>query len=172
MAINLIIIHCAASKNGVMLGTERQTAAERIDEWHAARGFARRPYNISKHNPHLHHIGYHYVIDADGSLMGGRAEGEPGAHVKGHNTGSLGICLAGTDAFTRAQWQTLAELVQTLAANYPDAAICGHRDLSPDSDGDGTVEPHEWLKTCPGFDVADWLQSGMEPLPGHITELR
>lgn len=172
MGIKLIVIHCAASKNGYMLGTSRQTAAERIDEWHAARGFKRNPDAIRETRSHLRHIGYHYVIDADGSLMGGRAEGETGAHVKGHNTGSLGICLAGTDAFTRAQWQTLAELIQILTAENPQAGICGHRDLSPDLDGDGTVEPHEWLKTCPGFDVADWLQSGMEPLPGHITELR
>ena len=26
-------------------------------------------------------------------------------------------------------------------------------------DGDGIIEPNEWLKTCPGFDVAAWLAS-------------
>lgn len=170
--INLIVIHCAASKNGVKLGGARQTAAERIDDWHAARGFKRRADNIRKINSHLRHIGYHYVIDADGTIESGRAEGETGAHVKGHNTGSIGICMAGTDAFTLAQWRTLAETVSDLAAAYPSADICGHRDLSPDIDGDGTIEPHEWLKICPGFDAIDWVQGGMEPLPGHITELK
>ena len=32
--------------------------------------------------------------------------------------------------------------------------IVGHRDLSCDADGDGIVERHEWVKQCPGFDVA------------------
>jgi hypothetical protein len=29
----------------------------------------------------------------------------------------------------------------------------GHRDLSPDLDGNGHIEPDEWMKQCPGFDV-------------------
>jgi len=46
--------------------------------------------------------------------------------------------------------------------------ICGHRDLSPDADGDGTVEPREWTKTCPGFDVSTWFGAGMTPDPAHV----
>jgi N-acetyl-anhydromuramyl-L-alanine amidase AmpD len=46
--------------------------------------------------------------------------------------------------------------------------ICGHRDLSPDRNGNGLVEPIEWLKTCPGFDVAAWLAADMVPPAGHI----
>lgn len=36
--------------------------------------------------------------------------------------------------------------------------VVGHRDLSPDVNGNGVVEPEEWVKVCPCFDVAsaDW----------------
>ena len=51
-------------------------------------------------------------------------------------------------------------------ADYPIREIVGHRDLSPDLDGDGVVEPEEWVKQCPCFDVAsereEWL--GKRPL--------
>jgi N-acetyl-anhydromuramyl-L-alanine amidase AmpD len=32
--------------------------------------------------------------------------------------------------------------------------VLGHRDLSPDRDHDGVVEPFEWVKVCPCFDAA------------------
>ncbi|MBB4042257.1 hypothetical protein GGR06_000016 [Bacteroides reticulotermitis] len=31
--------------------------------------------------------------------------------------------------------------------------MCGHRDLSPDLNRNGEVEPEEWIKACPCFDV-------------------
>ena len=170
--IDKIVIHCAASTNGQALGSSKQSAAQVIDGWHAKRGFRRLDYNISKYNGELRHIGYHYVIDTNGAVEPGRHELEMGAHVKGHNAHSIGICVVGTDQFTASQWEALAALVRDLKARYPQAHICGHRDLSPDIDGDGTVEPHEWLKICPGFTVADWLAGGMAPLPGHICEAR
>jgi N-acetylmuramoyl-L-alanine amidase len=37
---------------------------------------------------------------------------------------------------------------------YPKAVILGHRDTSPDLNGNGIVEPCEWLKECPSFDAA------------------
>ena len=67
--------------------------------------------------------------------------------------------MIGTSAYTLAQWRELDALVAKLRARYPTAQILGHRDLSPDLDGDGIIEKHEWLKTCPGFDVAAWLTS-------------
>jgi hypothetical protein len=30
--------------------------------------------------------------------------------------------------------------------------------MSPDLDRDGKVEPHEWLKMCPCFDVVEWCK--------------
>ena len=44
-------------------------------------------------------------------------------------------------------------------AKYPKATVLGHRDLSPDRDGDGIVEPHEWRKACPCFDARAWARS-------------
>ena len=93
--------------------------------------------------------------------------GEIGAHVKGHNQHSLGICLVGGitqtgknhGEYTEKQWFALHKLLQKLESEYPSARICGHRDLSPDVNGDGTITPNEWLKDCPGFDVWTWLDS-------------
>ena len=33
--------------------------------------------------------------------------------------------------------------------------VLGHRDTSPDLDGDGIVEPEEWTKMCPCFDAKE-----------------
>lgn len=163
----LIVIHCSASPNGDSLfrGSLGQpgftTPINTIDAWHAERGFLRDVQARRCFNPDLAAIGYHYVIYRNGVSVSGRAEQEPGAHAKGYNQKSLGICLIGTDQYTPEQWQTLRELITLLQKRYPDARIVGHRDLSPDRNGNGGVEPDEWTKTCPGFDVAEWLGSGM-----------
>ncbi|KMK50595.1 N-acetylmuramoyl-L-alanine amidase [[Actinobacillus] muris] len=162
-----IVIHCSATRNGKLLRTRSQTAAQVIDGWHKQRGFNRSQHAIRSANSHLKHIGYHYVIDTDGKVESGRQVGETGAHVRGHNRNSLGICLiGGIDAnggyhgeFTRAQWHALHKLLRELEAKFPHARICGHRDLSPDINGDGTVTPNEWTKACPCFDVWSWLDS-------------
>jgi N-acetylmuramoyl-L-alanine amidase len=160
--ITLIAIHCSASPNGKIV------SAETIDSWHKARGFRRNPVTARSARPYLPHIGYHYVIGLGGTVDLGRGEDEPGAHIAGNNAKSIGICLVGTDKFTAAQWAALAALVRALMARYEHADVMGHRDTSPDKDGDGVVEKHEWLKICPGFDVYTWLKSGMQPLAGHL----
>jgi len=165
--ITLIVIHCSASPNGDSLfrGTLGQpgftTPVQTIDAWHAARGFKRDEKARRFFNPDLVAIGYHFVIYRNGVVVTGRAEQEMGAHVKGYNQKSLGICLIGIDQYSPEQWQSLRELIVLLLKRYPDARIVGHRDLSPDRNGNGVVEPAEWTKTCPGFDVAEWLGSGM-----------
>lgn len=73
--------------------------------------------------------------------------------------------------YTRAQWASLKQLVVELLDKYPDARVCGHRDLSPDLNGDGVVTPAEWIKLCPSFDVAHWLESGA-PLPYNVLETK
>ena len=175
--INKIVIHCSATANGKALGSERQTAAQVIDGWHANRSFKRQPTYRKQFNPHLSAIGYHYVIDTDGTISTGRAENETGAHVKGHNLNSLGICLVGGvgvgaekhhGRYTKAQWLSLHELIQNLSTRYPNARLCGHRDLSPDLNGDGKITPNEWQKVCPSFSVSSWLDVGEIVYQEHL----
>lgn len=161
-----IVIHCAATPNG------KPFSREQIDAMHRQRGFQRQPVAITRYQPELKHglpsIGYHWVLELDGQAKPGRHPEEIGAHVQGSNAKSLGICLIGTDRFSLAQWSTLRLLVSKLRQTYPAARIRGHRDFSPDMDGDGVIERHEWLKTCPGFDVQTWLDGGMTPAAGHL----
>nr|DAW76820.1 MAG TPA: endodeoxyribonuclease I [Caudoviricetes sp.] len=153
--INDIIIHCADTPNGRKLARNGKTAAQIIDKWHAERGFHRNINNKLYFNRDLDAIGYQFVIDIDGTLNTGRNIGEVGAHCKGHNTGSVGICLVGYDKFTAAQWAALKQLVAKLRKDYPQATLHGHRDYAP--------------RVCPGFNVADWVKNGFEPLTNHIT---
>ena len=60
------------------------------------------------------------------------------------------------DTRTPAQKKALRELIAKLIKQYPDIKeVLGHRDTSPDLDGDGIVEPNEWIKMCPCFDAAE-----------------
>jgi hypothetical protein len=144
--IDLIAIHCAATPEG------RNVTAADVDRMHRQRGFRK--------------IGYHFFLRLDGTREMGRSLEEVGAHVEGHNANSIGICYAGgvdargkaKDTRTPEQRAAMRTLIVELKARFPHARICGHRDLSPDRDRDGRVEPHEWLKDCPSFDVGAWLQ--------------
>ena len=160
--INAIVVHCAATPNG-----DKRFTLETLDSMHKQRGFQRQPENIAKYVSRtgntLGSIGYHFVIQIDGTVRVGRDVEEIGAHVSGSNAKSIGICMIGTDKFTQAQWAALAGLVRGLQGQYPGASVKGHRDYSPDLDGDGVIEPQEWIKLCPGFDVASWLKRGMQP---------
>jgi hypothetical protein len=148
-----IIIHCAATPNG------RWHDVRDIDEWHKARGFHRQDEFRKKFNPEFVAIGYHFVIYNNGAVATGRHLDEIGAHAKGFNSRSIGICLIGTDKFSIAQWENLRGNIEGLLARYPAAKrIIGHRDL-PDVH-----------KECPGFSVADWLKNDMQPLSGHVME--
>ncbi len=137
--IDSLIIHCADTPNGA------HWQAEDIDDWHKSRLFKR---NINGNvSPHLKHIGYHYVIETTGTIRRGRALDETGAHAKGHNTRSIGICLIGYNKFTRLQWQALQGLISSLQIRFKkQLKVIGHRDVDSG-------------KTCPGFDVSAWLKS-------------
>ena len=134
--ITEIIIHCAATPNG------KEFHNTDIDRWHKERGWQG--------------IGYHYVICVDGDIEPGRTIETVGAHAQGHNAHSIGICMIGTDKFTNKQWKSLGELVFELIGKFPDAAVIGHREVSP--------------KTCPGFDVRIWWADGGMPDDGHILK--
>jgi N-acetylmuramoyl-L-alanine amidase len=182
--INTITIHCSATADGIPLGRSGRTAAQVIDIWHGQpqkdrsgkvtrqHMFLRAASWRARFNPQLWHIGYHRVIDVDGSRHTGRHIDEQGAHVAGHNSDSIAICMAGTDRYTLAQWESLRLDVTQLLQSYRSIErVCGHRDLSPDKNGDGKIERFEWLKTCPGFNAADWwLREEMSPMPGNIIE--
>ena len=86
-----------------------------------------------------------------------------GAHAKGYNAHSIGIAYEGgldanaqpTDTRTPQQKQTLIALLRQLRNTYPATRICGHRDLSPDLNGNGVIEPQEYIKMCPCFNAAN-----------------
>lgn len=200
-AIDLLVIHCSATPSGKPLtqGKPGQAnylnAPKIINAWHAERGFKRAPEAVRAFSSGLPSIGYHYVIDLNGEVWNGRGLDEVGAHAANFNAHSVGICLVGgaeKDAqYTADQWASLQKVVAMLLATYgiPCAApkrvadrsapgglrmvsgVCGHRDLSPDKDGDGQIESFEWLKTCPGFDVRTWLARGMRPLPEQLCKV-
>ncbi|WP_273163069.1 N-acetylmuramoyl-L-alanine amidase [Bacteroides fluxus] len=140
--INYIVVHCSATREGYAL------TPEALEREHRRRGFRG--------------TGYHYYIRRDGSVFDGRPLQLPGAHVKGQNAHSIGICYEGgldadgnpKDTRTPEQRSALRLLVHRLLKLFKDARVCGHRDLSPDRDGDGTVEPGEWVKQCPCFEVS------------------
>jgi len=140
-AINKIIIHCTATKEGLPVTVATVTA------WHKQRGFIT--------------IGYHYLIGLNGEIWKGRNEREIGAHVSGNNSASIGICYVGgldvngrpKDTRTPAQKESLIKLLRELKEKYPNSTVLGHRDYSPDLNGNGIIEEWEWLKACPCFDA-------------------
>ena len=125
--ITEIIIHCSATKEGL------DFTVEDIDRWHRKRSF--------------NGIGYHFVIYRDGSIHAGRSMYQIGAHCKGHNTISIGICYIGglstdgkpKDTRTAAQKDSLHALVEHLQEEFPLATVHGHNEFA--------------AKACPCFDV-------------------
>jgi len=129
MKIEKIIIHCSATREG------RDFTVDDIDKWHKARGWIC--------------VGYHYVIRLDGAIEKGRDDNKGGAHAKGHNKNSIGICYIGgldkngdaKDTRTDAQKEALRFLVDFLLKNN-DADVIGHNEVSN--------------KACPCFNVKEW----------------
>ena len=113
-------------------------------------------------------IGYNFVIDIGGTVENGRPLTIDGAHcnTKGfsgisYNKHSIGICYIGgldasgrpADTRTDAQKNALRDLVAKLCKEYDIIEVLGHRDTSPDLNDSGEVEPAEYIKACPCFDV-------------------
>lgn len=144
-----IIIHCSATRQGADFG------AADIARWHRQRGFR--------------DIGYHYVIRLDGTLEKGRPIEQAGAHCKGWNAASIGICYIGgldangkpADTRTPEQKEALRKLVKELQRKYGIRQVMGHRDTSPDRNGNGEIEPEEYVKACPCFDVGKWMKESL-----------
>ncbi len=106
--------------------------------------------------------GYHYIIEYDGNIVQTYDESVVTNGVKGYNANSIHICLVGgregKSNFSPQQWDSLQRVLYDTSSRY-NVPVMGHRDLSPDLDGDGIIEPHEWVKLCPCFDVSSWLKS-------------
>lgn len=92
-------------------------------------------------------IGYHYVVTQDGALHLGRNLDDPGAHCKGNNQDSVGVCVTGDKIFTAKQMDTLEKLLLNLKLvfNLKKENIVGHKELDS-------------LKTCPNFNLKTLLE--------------
>ena len=139
--INLIVIHCSATRE------DRTLTPGDLEVMHRRRGF--------------NGTGYHDYIRKDGTTVLTRPIERVGAHVKGWNAHSIGVCYEGglnrkgqpADTRTPTQKATIRQLVHQLKELFPGSRVCGHRDLSPDLNGNGEIEPEEWIKQCPCFDT-------------------
>ncbi len=141
--INLIVVHCSATRE------DKNYSPKQLEREHKARGF--------------NSAGYNYYITKDGVIHPMRPLDVIPAHAKGYNANSIGVCYEGgidkngkaADTRTEQQKESLIELLMALVTEFPDAKICGHRDLSPDLNGDGKITSNEWTKMCPCFDAIE-----------------
>ena len=101
---------------------------------------------------------YHWYIRRNGNLVPILPETVRGAHARGYNRCSLGICYEGgldpqgrkVDTRTPQQKATLFELLKSLHRDYPKARIIGHKEL-----------PHV-AKECPCF-IASETYASLQP---------
>ena len=141
--IDLIVIHCSATRE------DRTYSEHDLATDHRRRGFKG--------------AGYHFYVRKDGKIITTRPLEQVGAHAQGYNANSIGICYEGgldsrgmpKDTRTCHQKHSLRVLVRTLLLDYPLSRVCGHRDLSPDLNHNGEVEPEEWVKQCPCFEGSE-----------------
>ena len=126
--IDMIVIHCSATR-------------------------CNKPFTVKAlircHQDRFGFTGYHYYITREGRVYQTRHLQLAGAHAKGFNAHSIGVCYEGgldvkgkpADTRTPAQKKALTTLLRKLKRNHPEATILGHRDL-PDV-----------AKACPCFDA-------------------
>lgn len=138
---NIAVMHVSATR------MSQNYTFERCKADHLARGF--------------NDIGYHFYITKDGEVHEGRPLTRDGAHVQGHNRGTIGICTEGgldergnpADTMNGIQHTAAVGLLQALKKGNPKMKVTGHRDLSPDTNRNGKVDKWEWLKVCPCYDA-------------------
>jgi N-acetyl-anhydromuramyl-L-alanine amidase AmpD len=141
---------------------------EQLTQDHIARGFKT--------------IGYHYYIRRDGTIHKGRPLELIGSHVQGHNKTTIGICYEGglgkdakpKDTRTEEQKKSIIYVLEEIlhevkeSQAVSDIEIKGHRDYSPDTNGDGIIDERDWLKSCPCFDVKTEYGQIFEELKKNI----
>lgn len=164
--IDAIVIHCSATPEG------KDVRAADIDKQHRAKGWKMIGYNYV--------IDLDGTIEEGRPLtMDGAHCNTAGFSGRPYNKHSIGICIIGgveatrdtkgrlvaktdakgnpiaKDTRTLAQKKATADLIYNkLLPEFPGITeIIGHRDTSPDLDGDGFINRYEWIKACPCFDV-------------------
>ncbi len=139
--ITKIFVHCTASRQ------ESTTEATLRNE------FKRKGWGA---------CGYHYVVKPDGGIIILEPDEKVANGVAGYNKNSIHVAWIGgvdkthpngIDNRTGAQKLTLFDLLVKLKQKYPEAVILGHRDISPDLNHNGVVDPWERIKACPCFDA-------------------
>jgi len=82
-------------------------------------------------------IGYHYVIEKDGTIVWCNLLTTVSWNVSGHNTRSIGICLSGDftkEQPTTAQLKNLKKLIKHLRKQLPQhLPVTGHKDYGSTS---------------------------------------
>lgn len=141
-SLNEIIIHCTATRPNWFEGKPTVDKVAEVRRWH----MEDRKWSD---------IGYHFLIDRDGTVVAGRPLERVGAHVKGHNAGTIGISMFGghggaatddfLDNFTEDQEYALRVLIRELQENHPTITkISGHNQYA--------------AKACPCFSVPAWME--------------
>lgn len=164
--ITHIVVHTAgaADKNGYPV----DQSADTIRAYHKRKGWS--------------DIGYHFVVRMNGAVEVGRPLRLIGAHVRGFNTGTIGICFTGhgdIQDFTDAQKKAGAELVAMLleANGLKDTflknpmRVLGHaevgklRAILSKVFGHKIPDPH---KSCPGkkVDMSEFRRAVIKELKG------
>jgi N-acetyl-anhydromuramyl-L-alanine amidase AmpD len=156
--IQEVILHCASTPNGL----DHYTIKD-IDDWHRVRGFLRDRDELALCSSDHFHVGYHYVIEVDGRVEPGRHLLEVGAHCRGRNRRSIGICMVGEDRFTRAQWTSLRGLIAYLEGLLGPLKKHGHREFD---------EERRRNNGCPCFDVSEWVCNSYIPLDVNVCEVK
>lgn len=139
--IERIFVHCTA-------GSHKQTVEDLKAE------FKRKGWN----NP-----GYHYVVMPNGRIECMLPEEGISNGVQGYNSTAINVAYVGgidakgkgIDNRTPEQKKSLISVLSELKKKYPDAEILGHRDISPDTNGNGIVDPWERIKECPCFNAKE-----------------
>jgi len=140
--INRIVIHCT--------GSTQEATVESILKYFKV--------NLGWKSP-----GYHYMISPNGDITNTWPINKVSNGVRGYNYDSVHISYIGgeiNDNRTPLQKISLKKLINDLREdnNLGKLPVVGHRDLSPDLNGDGVISKYEWVKRCPSFDVKNWLK--------------
>lgn len=159
--LKYLVIHCTATPEG------RDVSAADIRRMHCS--------PVSTGGRGWKQVGYTDLFRLDGTverLVNNNEDAnvdpwEVTNGAKGYNSISRHIVYAGgcdnsmnpKDTRTAAQKKAMAAYVLNFHRRFPDVKIIGHRDLSPDLNGNGIIEPFEFMKACPSFEVSEWLKS-------------